>query len=201
MIWLACEVGCKKALSAGSVPILADALQRDKHRIDLRQYLWIGEIQHPSLLAFVVVQQNSQVLDFLLVPVLFSPGRVDEFALFGSLCRKVVSVKYQRLAFGIEGSGEGGLCPPLGIGIVDVNNVKIPSPDDVSYIAAAGQELPLTVQTLLLVVEFLRQVLDLIPERHQGIRIVGLGGFHAAKLFQLSSQQRLRTVRLFRLQV
>src|SRR6266568_3038059 len=156
MIWLACEVSRKKALSAGSIPILADVLQRDKHRIDLRQYLWIGEVQHPPLLTFVVVQQDSQVPHSLLVAVLFSPGGVDEFALFGSLCRKVVRIKYQRLALGIEGSGEGGLCPTLGIGIVDVNNVKIPRPDDVSYIAPAGEELSLTVQTLLLVVEFLR---------------------------------------------
>src|SRR6266852_3045192 len=196
MIWLACEVGSKKALSAGCVPILAGALQRDKHRIDLRQHIWIGEVQHPSLLTFVVIQQNSQVPHFLLIPVLFSPSRIDEFTLFGSLRRKVVRIKYQRLSFGIEGSCEGGLCPPLGIGIVDVNNVKIPSPDDVSYIAAAGQKLPLTVQTVLLVVEFLRQVLHLIPERDQGIGIVDLGGFHAAKFFHLGSEQRLRTVRL-----
>jgi hypothetical protein len=69
MIWLAFEVSRKQALSAGSVPVLANPLQRDKHRINFRQSTWIGEVQHPALLTFVIVQQDSQVPHSLLVAV------------------------------------------------------------------------------------------------------------------------------------
>src|ERR1700733_14169384 len=80
MIYLAIEISRQHSFALGLGSVHAHTLKRDKHRVDFAQDLWVGEIERPALLTFVVVEQNAESLHLALVAVSFSPSGIDELA-------------------------------------------------------------------------------------------------------------------------
>src|SRR5713101_925830 len=108
MIGGSAEKCAQQPFAAGTSGIFRlRGLQGDKHRINFSQNFGVGNGQDPALLRLIIFGKWAEIAQQPWVSVFLSPnveGIVDGVGMSGS---KVVGVKHQRLALGIENATEG----------------------------------------------------------------------------------------------
>src|SRR5258708_2582536 len=84
----------------------------DENRIDLRKGCSIVELQHPALLAGVILIQKTQTHVMLVVGSTTAPCLKGGGILYAGLLVEIISIEDERFVLRIKHSPEGLLCIP-----------------------------------------------------------------------------------------
>jgi hypothetical protein len=63
------QISCEHSLAFGLCAFLIRLRERDKDRINLGQYLRVAEVQTPTLLRLIVMEEDADLLDGRLVAI------------------------------------------------------------------------------------------------------------------------------------
>src|SRR5258708_35760153 len=116
-------------------------LDRNKYSIDLRQDVGIIDCEDPATVRLIVGLKDAQTLCRPAGAVVLAPDVETGLQVWPSRVSQIVSIKDQRFAFGIENSAKRSFSLTVFIGIVNINDVKIPSNDQIRGLPRGGREL------------------------------------------------------------
>src|SRR5260370_5798828 len=104
-------------------------LHCDENRVDVRKSYRVVELQHPALLARVILIKDAQANIVLMVGSTAAPCLKGTGILYSGLLIEIISIKDERFVLRIEHSSESLLCIACFGHIVDLGDIEVASTD------------------------------------------------------------------------
>ncbi len=174
MIRCSSEIGSEQPFALRLSNIFVAALHRNEDGINLFQDLRVAKVQAPAMLSLIVVKENADLSDARLTSITLSPGHVRKLAFIYSSLRKVIGVVHERLALCIKGTRKGSAGCASRVCVVDIDDMKIARADNVTYFAAMGEKITLTIETRTLCIQLIREVMDVPLQRGNRRSVIGV---------------------------
>src|SRR5581483_10489923 len=134
--------------------LFAPAVRLDgyKNGIDLGQSLGIIQLQNPALLGSIVLIEDAQIEGVFPIRAAAPPG-LKGLSMLAFLPIKIVSVEDQRLILRIEQATIGPARDPLLVGVIDLRDVQIARPHDLTNVAIMRKQLFLLAEGRVAILE------------------------------------------------
>jgi hypothetical protein len=160
MIRVYLQVGKEERLSAR---LMASAIWLDRYEdgIDLLQFFRIIEFHYPPLFGGVVLVEDAKAGSLLFVKTAAAPRLKGAGAFVFRLLVEIIGVENQRLSFGVEDPAIRFLRLPVTRNVIDLGNIKVPSPHEFADIPVVGKQFLLIANLLLQVAELTMELSDL----------------------------------------
>ena len=160
MIRVYFQVGKEERLSAW---LMASAiwLNRYEDGIDLFQLFRIIEFHDPSLLGGVVFVEDAKAGSLLFVKTAAAPSLEGAGGFVLRLLVEIIRVENQGLSLGVEDPAIWFLRLPVTRNVIDLGNIKVPSPHEFADIPVVGKQFLLSAKLLLPVTKLTMELPDL----------------------------------------
>ena len=120
------------------VVALAGRFGGNENRVDLGKNLRVIKSHGPAALIYVIVVQNAEPMSRLFDSGSFAPNVEHYACVEPSGIRQIVGIEDKRFPFDIKDPAKGALTLTFVIGVIDIDDVKVPCGHEIANLAPRG---------------------------------------------------------------